>query len=291
MDQRIDWQGLGLNAVKFIAFVAGGLAMVTGCSVEASDVGEPVSTASEAVVVPPVQTTWTQGVSPAQVDTHMSNGFCYLSKIGGSFRGNSEAVWLDNPGAGWQLYGTSRQGGVTATASCIPYAALKHGDLFSEVYNSNFGTGWVSTSGTVYGSASQFCYLIGFRGETNGNSEGAALVPVANGWQLRLAHSSGTGISAKVACIARISGGISLAENTNFAPNPSDCSFGSCNSTFVIAHGAPNFCVLNSLFGRLRGGGEYASVLPYNSDSVNVSTVNLHTQQNGILASASCAYY
>lgn len=285
MDQRNDWLWQGLGALKVAALVAGGLATVTGCSADGGDTSEPASSTSEAVVSVS-QVTWTQGVSSALgVHTHVTvdQGFCFLSKIGGSFRGNGESVYLDNSEGEWVLGGTSQQSGVTATASCIQFAALKHTDLFSTVYLSRSGTNWLGASSGPYGGPGQFCFMTGFRGETNGTGEGAAVVPVAGGWQLQVSHHSGSGIQAQLACIARISGDISLAENTNFS-----CSGSTC--VFPIVEAQPHFCVLNSLFGRMRGGGEFALVQPNSPGNLLPSFVTLQSQQGGILTSASCAY-
>ena len=297
MIQRIEcfWRGFGV--AKLAALMAGGLAAVTGCAADAGNTGESVSNSSEALLI--TQTTWTQGVSPAQgVDTLMNTsvGFCYLSKIAGSFRGNGESVYLDTSTYSWVLHGTSSQSGVTATASCIPFSALKHGsDYFSSIYISNYGTDWIGwpskASSGSFGGPNQFCFLTGFRGETNGMSEGLAVVPSANGWALNAYHQSGTGVQGQLACIARISGGIALADSVNFTPPPSDCSGASCNSVFTVSHPQNNFCVLNALYGRLRGSGESASVFPTLPGNLTSSFVTLHSQQNGIRGGTSCAYF
>jgi hypothetical protein len=296
MAGRIDSTWGTLNAAQVAVLMAGVLVTVSGCFADASGADESVDSNTGPLVYAPTTTTWTQGVNPPTgVDTHMQidKGFCYLSKIGGSFRGFGESVYLAAEG-NWYLKGSSGQSGVTATTSCITFAALGSTGPLNQVYISSYPGAWKSTSGAAGGTSGQVCFLTGFRGETNGGGEGAAMVRAGSGWQLQVSHQSGAGIQAQYACIARTGGSISVAEDTSFVPQASDCSGSTCNALFTTSHGRINFCAMNSLFGRLRGGGEFASVLPYSAGNLYANLVNLHTQQglgSGLRTSASCIYY
>lgn len=65
---------------------------------------------------------WGHGESEVEM-IGTNEGFCYLTRVTGKFKGGGEAVWIHVKGGSWYLGGKSQQDGVGASARCWKWPA------------------------------------------------------------------------------------------------------------------------------------------------------------------------
>ncbi|NJN47769.1 MAG: hypothetical protein HC808_16285 [Candidatus Competibacteraceae bacterium] len=112
---------------------------------------------------------WYQN-NPAPVQMmNVNDGFCFLSLMGGKFKGSGEGVWIYRDGDYWFLTGKSQQIDVAARARCIPYSSFG-GARVSQYWDPYIIEGG---KGSVLRElpGQTICYLTGISGKLYGMGE------------------------------------------------------------------------------------------------------------------------
>jgi hypothetical protein len=126
---------------------------------------------------------WSQdNASPTQM-IRSSEGICLLRSVQGRFRGHGEKITITNRAGYWWLEGESHQTGVAATATCVPFSAIKRSHPIT--YSTRPAYVWFrggscpplvacglpTMNEVVLGPTTSFCYLTGMGGHFRGGLE------------------------------------------------------------------------------------------------------------------------
>jgi hypothetical protein len=146
-----------------------------------------------------------------------NSGICFLTQVRGRFRGAGEKVTIVNRDGYWWLEGESKQAGVAAQATCVPFSAIRHSHTLRYSVKPAFVWARANECPPILpcdswaqhqvplGSPSDFCYLTGMGGHFRGGGEWVAIVN-RNGTLVLVVETivDGGYIRAEAGCISLI---------------------------------------------------------------------------------------
>lgn len=208
--------------------------------------------------LPEIEYTWTQDKDPPVIRMiPTSDGFCYLTKISGNFRGDGEIVHVGvqtaplNQKAYWELDGTSGSDSVTATAACsfwLSYDLPSHDSITPPMVSAQ----WVKIpTGPPYPNT---CCLYGFDSSPSAPPFGNGCVDQV---QVTDAEKCGT-----------------LVNYENVKP-PAE----------ITLSKGPAFCYLSGIQGKFNGAGELARV------KYRILHAESQTEEGAVSATGACVVY
>jgi hypothetical protein len=194
-----------------------------------------------------------------------SDGICLLRSVQGRFRGDGEKVAIANRGGYWWLEGKSKQTGIVAASTCVPFSAIKRSH--SLIYSIKPAFVWFRAGDcppriacgrptgheVVLGSATDFCYLTGMGGHFRGGGEWVGINERNGRWYLQ--------VNTKIerAYIRAEAGCISFAgDRSQYVTGPHTWVRGA--SRVNIADADIAFCGLSQIQGSYQSGGDQAYI-------------------------------
>ncbi|HET9959427.1 MAG TPA: hypothetical protein VFQ61_33280 [Polyangiaceae bacterium] len=280
------------GALARYAAALGMVSAVSACSA-APEAGEPNDAISETKQEIYSTYTWTQNGATQQM-LPVSEGFCFITKITGKFRGDQEWVSLDHSSGFWTLSGHSNQHSVAVQAACVKYS-----ELGASSGSVPYDTGWVSGYTWVLTDPNEFCYMTGFKGQADSYRDGVWVYPLPGsvpGYEIEAYHSGGNGIWGKMSCVRLADknflpfGSYQLSQKwTDFCTNNT-----SCYNSQTISSSQRFYCMLSQVQGQLRGSGEIASVVRNSDTNWTLNADSMRACSDGncqLTTTATCNFY
>ena len=220
-----------------------------------------------------------------------TDGFCYLTRIGGFYAGIGEQIELKVVDGWWYLDGTSQQSAVSASARCARWtdfsAPPSHSvsDMASSLAWSREGS--YHPSHVALWDFRSFCYLTGLDGKMNGQGESAAVVPGYGAWDLYAQNGTGGLLNYSTEGRARCVWLGQQAEVAYVGGNPQslgEFAWSQGQQPVTMATTATADCFLTGVQGKFAGSGESVTITIQNGAWVLGGT----SQQSGVGARARC---
>jgi hypothetical protein len=276
---------------RYVA-ASGILAALSACSA-APEAGEPNGDVGETEQAIFGTYTWTQNGATQRMLAE-TDGFCFITKITGKFRGDQEWVSIDHVGGFWTLSGHSNQHSVAIQAACVRYS-----ELGASSGSVPYDTGWVTSWGLVLTDPNEFCYMTGFKGKADSEGDGVIVYPFSGsvaGYEIAVNPNGGTGVQGKMTCVRLADknflpfGSYQLSQKfTNFCYDNT-----SCYNSQTIAGSQRFYCMLSQLYGQLRGSGEIASVVRNSDTNWTLNADSMRSCSDGncrLTTTATCNFY
>jgi hypothetical protein len=146
-----------------------------------------------------------------------NDGICYLTLVRGRFRGAGEKVTIANRDGYWWLEGESKQEGVAAEATCVPFFTIKRSHPLRYTVRPAIvwlragecppliACGYLTEYGVTIAPISDYCYLTGMGGHFRGGGEWVGILHTTRGWYLMVKTGvEGGYIRAEAGCISLV---------------------------------------------------------------------------------------
>jgi len=247
--------------------------------------GEVTASSSEAISSYSSTFFWSQGQAPVDMGP-LTTQLCFLTRITGNFRGTGESVKVvhNTSTNRWELFGTSQQAGVAASARCIPYDFSKW----------DWEKSWNSSQGDVDLGTRKACLMTRISGTFNGAGESIRTYrDGSNHWHIAGQAQSGSGVFGGFICLDA-----DPARPMNVSvgdPSFDQAANGEHAIVFGFGNGANEpltgpVCFLSRMTGNFRGGGERIAVYTTRSSIFNRWDwmINAAANQAGVATSAVC---
>jgi hypothetical protein len=262
-----------------------------------ADVSPLGLTNSPLLTSPITDYSWSGG-DPVQM-LRWNEGFCWLTSMGGNFRGFGESVAVEVFGDSWFLSGQNNfQPSVHGSASCVRYSAFQNivnqwtftNPAISDAANFYQGTGFFPVA-QLWENHS-FCYLGRISGQFNGFREDARIF-FDNGWYNLTADTGapyGDGVAAEARCIY-------LGQRNNAFTNPAnptlDFEWKQGDPLLQMLPADQGICYLTRVAGDFRGPEEEvdAQVLGRSFTSAGDWYLYGTSVKHDVAASARCTYF
>jgi hypothetical protein len=146
-----------------------------------------------------------------------NDGICYLTLVRGRFQGAGEKVTIANRDGYWWLEGESKQEGVAAEATCVPFFTIKRSHALRYTIRPAIvwlragecppliACGYLTEYGVTIAPISDYCYLTGMGGHFRGGGEWVSILHTTRGWYLMVKTGvEGGYIRAEAGCISLV---------------------------------------------------------------------------------------